>query len=96
MGKKKKNNKNEQRQISQPPTDTSETTMPEHSDAINGIELLAEIGNSVSCFYILTFLICSLVPTDIYNELCITFSTTSLGFDWMGGDARTAYSEDEL
>jgi len=46
MGKKKKNNKNEQRQISQPPTDTSETTMPEPSDAINGIELLAEIGNS--------------------------------------------------
>lgn len=52
MGKKKKNNKNEQRQVSQPPTDTSETTMPEPSDAINGIELLAEIGNSVSCFHI--------------------------------------------
>uniref|UniRef100_A0A914ZAG4 Protein arginine N-methyltransferase n=1 Tax=Panagrolaimus superbus TaxID=310955 RepID=A0A914ZAG4_9BILA len=47
MGKKNRKNKAEQRQVSQPPTDTSEATQ-EHSECINESDLLSDVGTSNS------------------------------------------------
>lgn len=52
MGKKKKNNKSEQRQVSQPPTDTSESALPELADTFGAIDLIPELGNTVSLYVI--------------------------------------------
>ena len=56
MGKKNRKNKTDQRQVSQPPTDTSEATQ-EQSESMNDADLLSDVGTSV-CSSLYDFIDC--------------------------------------